>query len=366
MNILYISHLTTRKSEGPNNSVPAQVKAQSKYDCVFWWNLTEAVQSHWIETGLFHGIREYPNKEIKSLPAPFYKPDLVVFEGFYYLDDVILSWECRKRRIPYVIVARGTFTWQGQAQKKLKKKIANFVAFKSMVTHAASIQYLTKQEFLDSGEKWNRSYYIMPNGTYQQRNLSPKQAELCGKINGVCIGRFDPYQKGLDLLLEAVDQRKDALRDKGITISLYGPERMTCKEDFGRQIVDRKLEDILIIKDGVFGEDKERVLREADFFIMTSRYEGMPMSMIEAMSYGVPCLATKGTNLSEEIESNKAGWSCETSVKGIVSAFDALINDIGKFGEYGKNALTLSREYDWDEIGRRTHEEYQRIVAKTL
>lgn len=362
MNILYISHLTTNKSEGPNNSVPAQVKAQSNYDNVFWWNLTEAVQDHWLDTGLFHGVKEFPNKAISSLPKPFNNPDLVVFESFYYLDDVFHSWECLRRKIPYVITTRGALTWQGQAQKQLKKRVANFLLFRSMVTHAASIQYLTQQEYLDSGDKWNPHHFIIPNGTNQRNGLVFEHKQKRDDIKGVCIGRFDPYQKGLDLLLESVDRRKDQLRSKSITISLYGPKRMTCREDYANQISERGLEDILLVKDGVFGEDKEKVLREADFFIMTSRYEGMPMSMVEALSYGVPCFATKGTNLSEEIRKYQAGWSCETSVEGIVNAFDSLIHDTNKLDDYRKNALSLSKEYNWDEIGRRTHEEYAKIV----
>lgn len=41
MNILYFSHLNNLISEGPNYSVPAQILAQSKYDNVFWINLTD-------------------------------------------------------------------------------------------------------------------------------------------------------------------------------------------------------------------------------------------------------------------------------------------------------------------------------------
>lgn len=40
MNILYISKLDGRPWMGPTYSVPNQVKAQSKYDNVFWYNLS--------------------------------------------------------------------------------------------------------------------------------------------------------------------------------------------------------------------------------------------------------------------------------------------------------------------------------------
>ena len=105
---------------------------------------------------------------------------------------------------------------------------------------------------------------------------------------------------------------------------------MTCREDYAAQIEENEVSDILMVKEGVFGVEKESVLRNADFFIMTSRYEGMPMSMIEAMSYGVPCFATKGTNLADEIREWDAGWSCETSIEGIVSGLNRLIIDVDK------------------------------------
>ena len=39
MNILFISKLSGNLWAGPNNSIPAQVKAQSRIDNVFWYNL---------------------------------------------------------------------------------------------------------------------------------------------------------------------------------------------------------------------------------------------------------------------------------------------------------------------------------------
>ncbi len=41
MNVLYISNLTGNLFAGPNNSVPAQIKAQSKRDNVFWYNIND-------------------------------------------------------------------------------------------------------------------------------------------------------------------------------------------------------------------------------------------------------------------------------------------------------------------------------------
>ena len=359
MNIVYISHLTNEISQGPNYSVPAQIYAQSKYDNVFWWNLTDAKQEFWLKTGLFHNIEEYPCKKILSLPRPFNCPDLVVFESFYYIDDIKLYKECVKRKIPYIIIPRSALTRQGQAQKRYKKIPANILLFKSMTKHAAAVQYLTKKEYIDSGEKWCDNYFIMPNGIQEKKK---PVVQIKNSIKGVYIGRFDPYQKGLDLLLEACDRCSTLLRKNNISIELYGPERYNCRADYIKEIQGKNLTDILIVKEGVFGKEKQKVLESADFFVMTSRFEGMPMSLIEAMSYGLPCLITTGTNMADIVDKNEAGWTAEVDLESIVRSLENMVEEMSSFEEKAINAWLLSRKYNWNAIAKKSHDIYKNMV----
>lgn len=361
MNILYISHLIDTISAGPNYSVPAQIKAQAKYDNVFWWNLTDAVQEFWVDTGLFHGIKDFPVKNIHCLPKPFHHPDLVIFESFYYIDDVKIAAQCRKLQIPYIIVPRSAFTWQGQKKKRIKKAVANLFLFRRMACKAVAIQYLTKKEQADSGRAWNTKSFVMPNG------IAPveisRECRGKSKIRGVYIGRFDFYQKGLDLLLEACKNLKEKLIEHDITITLYGPERLGCRKEFIASVKENKLEKILCVSGGVFGDEKRNILNNADFFIMTSRFEGMPMSLIEAMSYHLPCLVTDGTNMADEISEYYAGWTSTTDTKGIQSAMEHLIKDLGQLHELGENAYSLSQNYNWDKIANKTHTIYRSLLS---
>lgn len=359
MNILYISHLTNVISEGPNYSVPAQIKAQSEYDNVFWWNLTSAKQQHWLDTNLFHGIEEYPSKKIKDLPKPFDEPDLVVFESFYYIDDALLSIECRIRHIPYIIVPRSALTKQGQNQKRLKKFVANILLFRPMTRHALAIHYLTEKEKIDSGIKWNTESFVIGNGiTRKPFNYK----EIKSPVRGVYIGRFDPIQKGLDLLLEACVSCKELMQKNNVVIELYGPKRYNCREEYQELINKNDMGELLIIRDGVFGEEKQSVLETADFFVMTSRFEGMPMSLIEAMSYGLPCLITEGTNMTDVVDKYDAGWTAKVDASNIAEALKRMLQDIPEFNQKRKNAWELSKEYDWDSIAIETHKEYEQLL----
>ena len=57
-----------------------------------------------------------------------------------------------------------------------------------------------------------------------------------------------------------------------------------------------------------------------DVFIRTSRFEGLPLGILEALSLGLPCLVTKGTNLDELVNNYNAGWGVETTSKMVASA----------------------------------------------
>ena len=208
MKIVFISHLTNVIAQGPNYSVPAQVASVSRIDDVFWWNRTDAYQDFWGESGLFHGPDASSDGHITGLPAPFNRPDLVVFEDFYYVDDAFEASCCEKIGVPYVIVPRGALTKKAQSQKAAKKIIGNALMFSRMTRKAAGVQYLTEKEMNESGSKWCQSCFVIPNGVSNPKDIVPKQT---GELNGVFIGRFAPWYKGLDLLLEACLQVRQEL-----------------------------------------------------------------------------------------------------------------------------------------------------------
>ncbi|MEN1932826.1 glycosyltransferase [Escherichia coli] len=52
----------------------------------------------------------------------------------------------------------------------------------------------------------------------------------------------------------------------------------------------------------MFGLKKEEVLESNNIFIMTSRYEGLPVSVLEALAYGNICLLTEGTNMAKIVK----------------------------------------------------------------
>ena len=89
MNILYISFLEGKLFRGPTYSVPNQIKAQSKYDNVFWYNIVNYEIELFREYSFYHDLTEFPKESIKCLPIPFNKPDIVIIDGDVFICPTI-------------------------------------------------------------------------------------------------------------------------------------------------------------------------------------------------------------------------------------------------------------------------------------
>lgn len=360
MNILYISHLSNNNAAGPNWSVPASVNAQSKIDNVLWVDLNDAFLPHWGEVKAYHNVKEYGKLKLENLPAPFSHPDMVIFEGFYEPRECLFARKLRKKHIPYMIAPRGSLTKQAMHNhSKLKKKLAHFVLFDSFVHHAAAIQYLTQKEYEDSSDKWNANHLIIPNGFTTPDKV--KESFSNEGIKAIFIGRLDMYHKGLDMLLEVVLKCKQQLIENKFSLVLYGPEKYDYHK-IEEYIKAHDLSAIVSMGGEVFGEKKQQVILDADIMVMPSRFEGLPMGLLETMAYGLPCLVSVGTNMADEVSKAGSGWCCNCTAEDLEKVLLQMIAEKTDFKNKGKNAALLAKQYDWDVLARKIHNHIKTII----
>jgi len=130
------------------------------------------------------------------------------------------------------------------------------------------------------------------------------QSRLEGSPALVAIGRLMP-QKGFDVLIDAVALLRDRLPTITLRIFGEGPDHAALEQRIQmRNLVGR------VSLEGFCG-DVERPLVGADFLVSSSRYEGFPNVILEALSWGTPVVATDcpgGT--SELVIEGKTGWLC--------------------------------------------------------
>lgn len=359
MNILYLSHLSGASYAGPSYSVPKQIEAQSKLDNVFWYNAAISQIEDWKRLSFYHDLSEYPNETISDLPSPFNSPDIIVVEGFYNMTASKLRKELVKGRIPYVIVPRGELTEKAQNRKRLKKFAANILICKRFSRKAKAIHYLTEQEYLDSGDKWNDNHFVIPNGIDIPDTVKTFFSD--NEIKCISIGRIEPYQKGLDLLIEACIPIRQDLLDSHCTIKIHGPDSEGKLEELKQLVIDNQLESIISFGDALYGEEKKRALLDSDIFLMTSRFEGHPMALIEALSYGLPAVVTIGSNMAEKVAENNAGWNAGCDKRTIRKTVLKMIKDSSIINSFSENAKSLAAHYKWEKLALIAHSEYETL-----
>ena len=149
-------------------------------------------------------------------------------------------------------------------------------------------------------------------------------------------------------------------------VNLYGPINKIERAIILNKIEEYRLNDLLFVHDSVFGEEKKKVLLNTDIFIMTSRFEGLPMGLIEALSYGIPCFVTKGTNMDTEILRFNAGWTSNNQIESISSVFNQMIQEREQVVEKGENARILASNYSWTRIAQKSHKVYSRIIGEIV
>lgn len=113
------------------------------------------------------------------------------------------------------------------------------------------------------------------------------QESVDGTFNLVTVGRLHP-QKGFDRLIKAIHELRQRRNTPVITLTIVGqgPEHEPLA-----QLVD-KLSLSQQVRFTGFQSNPYPSVRSADLFCLSSRYEGMPNVLVEAMSLGVPVLST--------------------------------------------------------------------------
>ncbi len=100
------------------------------------------------------------------------------------------------------------------------------------------------------------------------------------------LGRLDIFQKRHDILIEAFSKFVKEYPSFKLVFYGDGPD----KEKMQNQVVQLGLEEKVIFA-GITNSPIE-VMQNSKMYILTSDFEGIPNSLIEAMSLGLPCIST--------------------------------------------------------------------------
>lgn len=350
--ILHIGYVDGNRASGVNVAIPKMVHTQHRYAQTLLLNLSNEYTDELTVSYLQYVC-------IRNLPSPFNKPDVVIFHELYRKPFIKLSYECMHSNIPYVIIPHGGLTLRAQRIKAYKKVPANFLIFRKFFNKAALIQYLSDNE-RDTSIIKKRSF-ICGNGVAVSNKAHSFTNEI--GVRMLFIGRYDVYFKGLDVLLDAVTMISDDMRRKNISLTLFGTGKPQDEEALIKRIKNNKLSDIVNLNGPVFGDDKIAQYQSFDCFVQTSRSEGQPLGVMEALSYGMPVIVTPGTSFSKEVKCCNMGISCECNATSISDAILRAANEKDTFKMMSKNAIDfMKKNYDEEIVAQKAVRHYSTVM----
>lgn len=369
MKIIHVAPINNKVS-GISNSVKNLAESQSTYvksigvissqsDNLIFSNKV-SVYSISKDTLLEILFRKSFNRIIKV----FGEPNIIVFHDVYNLKQSLFLISILGKNIKIYITPRGAFSPVALNRSFIKKKLYYLIFIKPFINYIDAFIALNENEsnyiynftskktiIMPNGVQDNYTNYIKNIGNY---NLKEKSTD----INVGFLGRFDIFIKGLDDLLEAyVDFQR--LNEK-IKINLIFIGSHSKNNEFNSKKYFDKIKNNLInpesfiIKGPFYGEKKWLELSKLDILIQPSRTEGMPNTVLEAMSMGIPCCVTKDTNMGDIILKSNSGWVIDRDKKSLLKFFSEIISlSKSNFIKKGMNGMIFSKKnLSWDEASK--------------
>ena len=228
---------------------------------------------------------------------------------------------------------------------------------KNAVKYADEIIVLSKgvQDYFE--KIYGRKTVFIPNGVSNHIERKPQIIKNKFGIDKdeyiLFLGRLVP-EKGIKYLIEAF---KQVDTEKKLVIA--GGSSDTS--EFENEMKELAKEDKRIIFTGfVQGQELEELYSNAYVYALPSDLEGMPLSLLEAMSYGNCCLVSDIPECAEVVE-DKALIFKKADVKDLQSKLKDACDHSEKVDAHKKQAADfICSKYNWDEIVQATLKLYRR------
>ena len=297
-----------------------------------------------------------------------YAPDVIHSHGIWMYPSRAAWQASRKTDAPIIVSPRGMLDrWALQNSAWKKRLIGTLFEYRFLrekaYFHALNVN--EAESMRDFGIR--QPIFVIPNGSecpdHEEKCLLERKESRKKRL--LLIGRVHP-KKGLECLIRSWGKlvRDTPHLRKKWQLAIAGWDDGGHIERYRALARDQSCGDSLEWFGPTYGEEKVALLKNSDAFILPSFSEGLPMSIIEAWSYGLPVLMTRACNLSEgftadaaiEIDATDAG--VEAGLTQLTTLSTERLREIGRKGR----ELVVKR-FTWNQQVERTQEVYEWLLG---
>jgi glycosyltransferase involved in cell wall biosynthesis len=180
------------------------------------------------------------------------------------------------------------FGWIHNSFEALLKEDSPYLGTELKHHYGRQLQKLDEVVVLyqQDAEMYQQAFGFLPSTIYNPLTLKPgKQSDGQNK-SFLAVGRFSHKHKGFDLLIQA--------------FALFAQKNLDWRLDIVGDGPEKEQLEYLIVKDGMserirlhpFTNEIQYYYSSASIYVLSSRWEGMPLVLVEAMSHGLPIIAS--------------------------------------------------------------------------
>ena len=241
--------------------------------------------------------------------------------------------------------------WGGLATKIIKKGEINATKYADEII---VLSENVKKYFKDT---YNRETTFISNGIVKPNILKPNIIKKKYGLNKdeyiLFLGRIVP-EKGIHYLIEAYNNLKTA---KKLVIAGGSSDTDTYYKELKETA---KNNENIIFTGFVQGKELDELYSNAYIYCLPSDLEGMPLSLLEAMSYGNCCVTSDIDECASVLEDKGVVFK-KSNVQELTKVLQDLCDNRSKVNKYkSESQQFILNKYNWDDIVDKTLELYKK------
>jgi len=292
----------------------------------------------------------------KALKKNLKQFDMVHLHEFRTLQNAAAYKYLTKYKIPYVLSAHGSVL-RLMGKEFLKMLFDKSIGFKILKSakRVIAVSNIEVEQYIKMGVERDR-ISLIPNGI----NIS--EFENADKVKGnfrrayklsdkkilLFIGRLNAI-KGIDFLLNTFAILTKDIKDTILVIA--GPDD-GYKSEIESRINLLKINDKVLLIDGLYGEDKISAMKDADMFIYPSRHEIFGIAPLEALMCGTPVIVTENCGCADFLREANGGIVVKyQDISGLLDSIQNILDKKEEAKKLASNGMELvQRQFNWNEI----------------
>ncbi|WP_292269367.1 glycosyltransferase family 4 protein [Butyricimonas sp.] len=179
-----------------------------------------------------------------------------------------------------------------------------------------------------------------------------------GKIKISFLGTIDD-NKGVFDIIKCMVTNKEYFRNQ-VELHIGG---IGDKERLMSMVIEGKIADFVYYHGWLDVVQKNELLAKTDIYLQPSYFESLGIAIIEAMSYGIPVIASHTGGIPELVESSRQGYLIEPGdINQLYTVLRLLIENQSLREKLGRNSLEKSKKFSIETMEKNMVQLYNKLL----